>query len=124
MAKVENGVRKAREALGLTTGQLAFKTGLKRASIWQIEKGRQPSLETALVLARALRTRVENLFWIEGASPVEPEVEPLLRLLLESVAGVVRDDAFRQRLAASLVRAVADAQEAENRRQRFRTDEL
>ncbi len=47
----------------LTQEELAEKTGLSRQSIIAIEKGRfTPSVHTALMLAAALQTSVEELF--------------------------------------------------------------
>jgi putative transcriptional regulator len=64
-ANLSNRVREARTALGLTQQQLGQATELTRQSIIAIEKGRfTPSVHTALLLASALDTTVDALFWI------------------------------------------------------------
>jgi putative transcriptional regulator len=64
-ANLSNRVREARTALGLTQEQLGQAVELTRQSIIAIEKGRfTPSVHTALLLASALDTTVDALFWI------------------------------------------------------------
>jgi putative transcriptional regulator len=64
-ANLSNRVREARTALGLTQQQLGQAVELTRQSIIAIEKGRfTPSVHTALLLASALDTTVDALFWI------------------------------------------------------------
>ena len=62
---VANKVRLARTQKGLTQEELGECTGLTRQSIIAIEKGRfTPSIQTALLLALALDTTVDHLFWL------------------------------------------------------------
>jgi len=62
---VENRVRELRTERGMTQEDLADLVGVARQSIISIEKGRfLPSIETALKLAAALATPVEDLFWL------------------------------------------------------------
>ena len=63
---LRNRVRETREELGLTQEELGQAVGLSRQSIIAIEKGRfTPSIHTALSLAAALRTRADELFWLD-----------------------------------------------------------
>lgn len=56
-ARVGAAIRSRREVIGLTQEALAIRTGLKRSSITNIERGGQAILLHQLVqLARALRT--------------------------------------------------------------------
>ena len=56
-------VRHHRHALGLSQQALAERVGVSRQAILAIESGRQvPSTRVSLLLARALRCRVEELF--------------------------------------------------------------
>ena len=62
---VANKVRLTRTQKDLTQEELAECAGLTRQSIIAIEKGRfTPSIQTALLLASALETMVDNLFWL------------------------------------------------------------
>lgn len=64
-AGLGNGVRAIRTEKGYTQEELGARAGLTRQSIIAIEKGRfTPSIETALLLAQALETTVDNLFWL------------------------------------------------------------
>ena len=68
------GVRRRREALGLSQMDLAAAAGLSRQLIGTVETGRHlPSVNAALALARALETTVENLF----DTPIEQWEAPL-----------------------------------------------
>jgi putative transcriptional regulator len=50
----------------MTQEELGRTVGLTRQSILAIEKGRfTPSIHSALVLARALGTCVDRLFWLD-----------------------------------------------------------
>ena len=63
---LSNSVRTHREKMGLTQEELAGITNLSRQSIIAIEKGRfTPSIHTALMLAAALGTNIEELFRLE-----------------------------------------------------------
>lgn len=56
-----------RKRLGLTQKKLADKTGIARTTIGDIEKGRHVSaIKNALILARALNLRVEDIFVLKG----------------------------------------------------------
>ena len=64
---IGNRVRDLRIERGLTQEQLGQVVGLTRQSIIAIERGRfTPSIHTVLKLARALKTSVDNLFWLTG----------------------------------------------------------
>ena len=64
---VENRVRDLRIEHSLTQEELGQIVGLTRQSIIAIEKGRfTPSIHTVLMLARALKTSVDKLFWLTG----------------------------------------------------------
>lgn len=64
--RLKNRVRELRIKAGLTQEQLGISTELTRQSVIAIEKGRfTPSVATALVLASALATTVDDLFWME-----------------------------------------------------------
>ena len=63
---LKNNVQSFRNELRLTQEELAKSVNLTRQSIIAIEKGKfTPSIYTALRLARALNTDVENLFYID-----------------------------------------------------------
>jgi putative transcriptional regulator len=69
---LENRVREIRSERGLTQNELAQAVGLTRQSIISIEKGRfTPSIHTALNLAAALETSVDDLFWITDENEIE-----------------------------------------------------
>lgn len=75
-ASLNNGVRLARLALGLSQGELARRTGLSRQAISSIESGQYvPNTVAALALARALHCTVEQLF-----SLPEPATGPAIEL--------------------------------------------
>ncbi len=64
---LRNRVREQRTGLGLTQEQLGQAVSLTRQSIIAIEQGRfTPSIHTALMLAAALDTSVDGLFWIDN----------------------------------------------------------
>lgn len=63
--EVQNRVSDIRRQKGLTQEQLAQATGVTRQTIIAIEKRHfTPSVKLALLLARALETPLENLFWL------------------------------------------------------------
>jgi putative transcriptional regulator len=65
-SNVANAVRIHRSQRDLTQEELGRRVGLTRQSIIAIEKGRfTPSIQTVLLLARALELPVEDLFWLE-----------------------------------------------------------
>ena len=66
---LRNCVREQRTELGLTQEQLGQTVGLTRQSIIAIEQGRfTPSVHTALMLASALGSSVDGLFWIDAGN--------------------------------------------------------
>jgi putative transcriptional regulator len=61
----ENAVTAARKAKHLTQVELADAVGVTRQTVIAIEKGNYtPSVLLALKLAQALKTSVEELFWL------------------------------------------------------------
>jgi putative molybdopterin biosynthesis protein len=95
MARLETGLKRARQASGLTQSELAERAGISRQTLSVLESGRgQPSTLIALRLARVLGCRLENLFWLheeggeltaELASAVEEKTPQ--RAVVGSVAG-------------------------------------
>jgi putative transcriptional regulator len=66
---VHNQVQQHRKARQLTQEALGQHVGLTRQSINAIERGRfVPSVQTALLLAQALETTVDALFWLDDIS--------------------------------------------------------
>lgn len=64
--RLENAVRVRRTGSGLTQAELAEAAGVTRQTIIAIERGGYaPSVALALVLAEALATPVERLFWLD-----------------------------------------------------------
>ena len=64
---IANKLRVVRTEKRLTQEMLGGMVGLTRQSIIAIEKGRfTPSIHTALMLARALETPIEELFWLQN----------------------------------------------------------
>ncbi len=62
-----NSLKEARTAAGLTQAELAEMVGVSRKTINTVENGVFiPSTLLALKLARALKTKVESLFFLEG----------------------------------------------------------
>ena len=60
---MRNDIRRRREALHLSQGQLAFQLRVSRQTVNSIETGRYlPSLPLALEIARFFRTTVEEVF--------------------------------------------------------------
>jgi putative transcriptional regulator len=71
---LRNRVREQRTELRLTQEQLGQAVSLTRQSIIAIEQGRfTPSVHTALILAAALNTSVDKLFWIDNGNGHEEE---------------------------------------------------
>jgi putative transcriptional regulator len=61
--RVTNDIRELRTARGITQAELASTVGVTRQTIIAIEQGRySPSLEMAFLLARALGTRLDEVF--------------------------------------------------------------
>lgn len=59
---MRNDVRRRRRDRGLTQAELATLVGVSRQTLIAIELGGSPSLPTAMRLARALDTRLDDLF--------------------------------------------------------------
>lgn len=55
-------IEKLRKEKGLTQEELAEKAGLHRAYFWDIEQGRNISIKTAYVIAKALGVTLSELF--------------------------------------------------------------
>jgi len=71
---MRNALRKARLRAGLTQSEVARRVGLTRASYTNIERGyKNPSVVTALRIARILNRSVEELFADE--SPTDRATE-------------------------------------------------
>lgn len=63
---LNNKVRQARTQLGLTQSELGVKVSVTRQTVAFIEKGEfAPSVALALRLAQALKTPINELFWLE-----------------------------------------------------------
>lgn len=63
---MENKIKEFRSKLNLTQYQLAQLLDIPYTQIQHYERGRRaPSLETAILLARALNTTVEELFFLD-----------------------------------------------------------
>jgi putative transcriptional regulator len=61
--RVTNHIRELRAARGITQAELASTVGVTRQTIIAIEQGRySPSLEMAFLIARALGTRLDEVF--------------------------------------------------------------
>lgn len=66
-------LRVARAERNVSQAELARAAGVSRQTISSIETGQYcPSTILALRLARVLDERVEDLFWLEGETDVEP----------------------------------------------------
>ncbi len=61
---MRRSIRDIREARGLTQIQLAERSGLKQATISDLETGKikSPSVETAMRVARALEVNLDEIF--------------------------------------------------------------
>jgi molybdate-binding protein/DNA-binding XRE family transcriptional regulator len=70
---VECNLRSARKAKGLSQSELADLVGVKRQAIYDMESGRYvPNTHVALLLAKVLGCRVEDLFSIGSSSDERP----------------------------------------------------
>ncbi|MGZ9235524.1 MAG: helix-turn-helix transcriptional regulator [Anaerolineales bacterium] len=66
--RVGNRLRELRTNRGMTQAELAEWVGIARVSIVAIETGRfLPTIETALLISKALEAPVENIFWLKEA---------------------------------------------------------
>ena len=63
--RIVNKVKQYRKAARMTQSQLAERAGVSRQTISDIETGKHdPTISVALLLARALGVKVDNLFKI------------------------------------------------------------
>jgi putative transcriptional regulator len=70
---LRNRVKELRLDRNLTQANLADEVGVTRQTIIAVEKGKfVPSVKLALELASALRTSLENVFWLENSSGEMP----------------------------------------------------
>lgn len=61
--RIVNRVKQYRKAARMTQSQLAERAGVSRQTISDIETGKHdPTISVALLLARALGVKVDNLF--------------------------------------------------------------
>ena len=61
--RIANRVKQYRKAARMTQSQLAERAGVSRQTISDIETGKHdPTISVALLLARALGVKVDNLF--------------------------------------------------------------
>ena len=61
--RIENKVKQYRKAARMTQSKLAESSGVSRQTISDIETGKHdPTISVALLLARALGVKVDNLF--------------------------------------------------------------
>lgn len=64
--RVENQLKELRTKVGMTQAQLAELVGVARVSIVAIENGRfLPTIETALLISKALGLPLERIFWLK-----------------------------------------------------------
>lgn len=64
-ARLGSNLKEVRTAAGLTQAELAERAGVSRKTINTVENGVfVPSTTLALLLARTLGVRVEDLFWL------------------------------------------------------------
>src|SRR5512147_2513024 len=97
-ARPPRALRERRLLGGWSQDQLARQVGVSRQALNALERGHaQPSIETALALARVLGTTVEQLFETrpEALPPLPARGGPRgTRLLLAEVAGRVHGHAL------------------------------
>ncbi len=63
---VKNRVKECRLKANLSQVQLANLANVSQSTVAEVETGRHiPSLEVALLLSKALKTPMEQLFWLE-----------------------------------------------------------
>ena len=68
MSTLKTSLREKRQQAGLTQEELAARVKLSRQALNSIEKGHAgPSTQVSLLLARVLRCRVDELFWLPPA---------------------------------------------------------
>lgn len=59
---VKNNVRRYRKAAKLTLAELSQLSGIPVSTLGDIENGAEPRVVTAILVARALKVRVEHLW--------------------------------------------------------------
>lgn len=60
---MDNSVKERRNELNMTVRELAESSGVPLSTISEVETGkREPGVSTAILLARALQCKVEDLF--------------------------------------------------------------
>lgn len=59
---VPNNVKKYRKAAKLTLAELATLSGVSVSTLGDVERGAEPRVITAILIARALHVRVEHLW--------------------------------------------------------------
>ena len=65
-APVANRIEQARDARGLSRGELADLVGVHYQTMGYLERGEyNPSLELALKIARALEVSLQEIFWLD-----------------------------------------------------------
>ena len=65
--RIVNKVKQYRKAARMTQSQLAERSGVSRQTISDIETGKHdPTISVALLLARALGVKVDNLFKLKN----------------------------------------------------------
>ncbi len=70
----------ARNRLGISRSELARRTGLTPAAVWQIEHGdRTPSVPSLLKLVEALEISADWLLGLSEAAPSDPRVARMVR---------------------------------------------
>ena len=73
--EVHNRLKELRARHGFTQEALAQAIGVSRQTIIALEKGRyNPSVQLALLIARALDEPVESVFWLEPSPDDDKEV--------------------------------------------------
>ena len=75
--EVHNRLRELRARHGFTQEALADVIGMSRQTVIALEKGRyNPSVQLALLVAKAMGEPVESLFWLEPSSDDDKGVSP------------------------------------------------
>ena len=68
--RVNNRLKELRNRAGITQAELADRVGVARVSIVAIENGRfLPTIETALLISKALDVPIEDVFWLKENEP-------------------------------------------------------
>jgi putative transcriptional regulator len=76
---VQTRIRECRARLNMTQEELAKIVGVRRETIVFLEQGKyNPSLRLAHDVAKALKTKIDELFIFEGDEPGEERKEVLI----------------------------------------------